>query len=135
MATAESTARRKASERASKRARRKLRALKGIWPARDRLYLDWLATLECIQPKCYCKNPLGSEQGLSLYMRKVEAAHTGPHGIAQKAPDGDAIPLCRWAHQEAKDAQGKSRTWFADHGLDRDAVLAEFRKRYEQECA
>ncbi len=123
--------RRRASERANKRARRKLRALKGIWPARDRLYLDWLATLECIQPGCTSKNLHKWAEAGSW----TEAAHTGPHGIAQKAPDHDAIPLCHFHHQEAKDAQGKSRTWFEDHNLNRNEILAELRKRYEQERA
>lgn len=30
----------------------------------------------------------------------IEAAHTGPHGISQKASDLTCIPLCREDHRE-----------------------------------
>ncbi len=32
--------------------------------------------------------------------RRVEAAHTGPHGIGQKASDLQTIPLCPYCHQK-----------------------------------
>jgi hypothetical protein len=36
--------------------------------------------------------------------RQVEAAHTGAHGISQKAPDLDCVPLCLECHQVGRDA-------------------------------
>jgi len=128
--SAASTARRKANERAHKRLRRKLRAIKGIWPESNPDYLAWLRTQECISPGCTSKNLHKWDRQAGSW---TEAAHTGPHGIAQKAPDCDAIPLCHHHHQEAKDAQGKSRNWFEEHGLDRAKVIAELRQRYERE--
>jgi hypothetical protein len=121
--------RRKTNERAAKRIRRSLRAAKAIWPARDPEYLAWLRTQECIYPGCKSKHLHQWTQAGAW----TDAAHTGPHGISQKAPDHDAIPLCHHHHQEAKDAQGKRRTWFEDHGLNRAEVIAGLRAKFEQE--
>jgi hypothetical protein len=123
--------RRKRNERAFKRQRRNIRAVKGVWPARDPQYLDWLRTLECILPWCTSKN-LHKWPEAGAW---TEAAHTGPHGLSQKASDHGAIPLCHYHHQEAKDAQGKDRNWFEKNGLDRRKVLADLRARYLQERA
>jgi len=142
--------RRKANERGFKRIRRAWRALKQIWPARDPEYLAWLRTLPCLicWPNLWRSGDVWRlhSVGWRPYVNRspldpglqespTEAAHTGPHGIAQKAPDHHAIPLCHFDHQEAKDAQGKSRNWFEQHGLDRDNVIAELNAHYEQERA
>jgi hypothetical protein len=37
----------------------------------------------------------------------VEAAHTGPHGISQKASDYTCIPLCHEHHRTGNDALDK----------------------------
>ena len=129
MQLTEKQRRRRTAGRKFKGLRRAWRALKAIWPDRDPDYLAWLRTQECIYPDCTSKH-LHQWREAGAW---TEAAHTGPHGMAQKAPDCDAIPLCHHHHQEAKDAQGKSRNWFAEHGLDRDAVIAELHARYEME--
>ena len=121
-------ARRKAAI-AAKAERRQWADAKGTRPARDPAYRTWIAHQRCIRPYCLCK----TDDGMVPELRRVECAHTGPHGIAQKASDYDCIPLCRWAHQEAKDAQGKSRAWFEEHGLDRDSIIADLRRRYAEE--
>lgn len=125
--------RRRANERGFRKLRKLWARVKGDRPARDPEYLKWLRSKRCIRPGCRCRAPYWSKDALSIALRIVEAAHTGSHGISQKASDYDAIPLCRFAHQEAKDAQGKSRTWFEDHGLDREAVIASLRAKYESE--
>jgi len=120
--------RRRKNARAFKRERRRIGAINGNKPARDTEYLAWIRTQECIQPGCTSKNlHKWTEAGAW-----TEAAHTGPHGMRQKASDYDAVPLCHFHHQEAKDAQGKDRNWFEKHGLDRERVIAELRARYEQ---
>ena len=53
-------------------------------PVRNPRYLAFLRRHAC----CAC----GST-------KNVEAAHTGPHGIGQKASDLDAIPLCFHCHR------------------------------------
>lgn len=52
-------------------------------PLRDRKLLAWVRSLPC----AVCG------------WRGVESAHTGPHGIGQKASDDTAIPLCRRDHR------------------------------------
>ena len=118
--------RKKASSKLFKALRRGWRRIKGDWPDRDIHYLRFLRDQPCLLAETCgcCPFPI---------LKGTEAAHTGPHGIGQKASDYDAIPLCRWAHQEAKDAQGKTRTWFEDHGLNRQKVLDDLRARYEGE--
>jgi hypothetical protein len=68
-------------------------------PMRDRRYLAWIRTLPCV----VC----GST-------RRIEASHTGPHGLGQKSPDSSAIPLCYRHHRTGPDsyhrlARGNSR--------------------------
>jgi hypothetical protein len=126
--------RRKKNERAFKRERARIGQIKAIEPERDPLYLAWLRLQPCTVfarfGTCHCR-----DLAVSYFLRVIEAAHTEPHGMNQKASDYDAIPLCRWMHQEAKDEQAKSRNWFAEHGLNRKQIIAGLRARYEQERA
>jgi hypothetical protein len=138
--------RRKKNARAFKRERTRIGQVKGTKPARSKDYRRWVASLPCLM--CWLAEWLavlgGALQLRDLILRDVfvpkqttnsEAAHSGPHGIGQKASDYDVIPLCHFHHQEAKDAQGKSRHWFEEHGLDREKIIAELRARYERERA
>ena len=54
-------------------------------PARSSAYLAWLRTQRCIVNNDSCA-------------RAIESAHTGPHALAQRASDFDAIPLCGSVH-------------------------------------
>jgi hypothetical protein len=70
-------------------------------PVRNRSYLAFVRTFPCAG--------CGSR-------RRVEAAHTGPHGLSQKASDLDTIPLCRFRCHPAFDANPEA---FAQlHRLD-----------------
>ncbi len=124
--------RRRKNGRAFKCERARIGRVKGNQPDRDPLYLEWIRLQPCLvfqtTGTCHCR-----DLSVPFFLRVIEAAHTGPHGFGQKASDYDTIPLCRWTHQEAKDAQGKDRDWFEKHGLDREKILAELRARYEQE--
>lgn len=123
--------RRRQIARAFKRARLRIGQAKGNKPDRDPVYLEWIRLQPCLlAPDCKCR-----DLSVPFFLRVIEAAHTGQHGFSQKASDYEAIPLCRWAHQEAKDAQGKNRNWFEKHGLDWEKILAELRQRYEEERA
>jgi hypothetical protein len=84
-------------------------------PVRDPKYLAFLRTLPC----AIC----GANWG-------IEAAHTGPHGLSQKASDLDAIPLCREHHRTGKDALDKlGPVEFARaHHVDVRALIAAYRK-------
>jgi hypothetical protein len=54
-------------------------------PIRDPKFRAWIRTLPCV----VCGRVYG-----------VECAHTGDHGMGQKASDRRGIPLCRRCHDE-----------------------------------
>ena len=53
-------------------------------PVRSRAYLAWIRSLPCLA----CQT-----------IRNVEAAHVGPHAMAQKASDLSTVPLCAAHHR------------------------------------
>ncbi len=53
-------------------------------PARDELYLAYVRSFPCVVHGC---------------RRKAEAAHIGPHGVAQKASDYSTAPICEHHHR------------------------------------
>ena len=57
----------------------------------------------------------------------VEACHTGPHGLGQKACDLTCIPLCRVQHQEFDCAP---REFAERHGVNVAEVIFVLRSRY-----
>lgn len=61
-------------------------------PNRDAKYLAWIRKFPC----CAC----GSA-------RNIEAAHTGPHGLGQKADDYKTLPMCLECHRTGKHAYHK----------------------------
>lgn len=52
---------------------------------RSRAWLAYVRSLPCL----VCRT-----------RRDVDAAHIGPHGLAQKASDDQTVPLCRTHHRE-----------------------------------
>lgn len=54
-------------------------------PTRDREYRKFIRSLPCL---------------VCCSIRRVEAAHFGPHGLGQKASDLTAIPLCKLHHRK-----------------------------------
>ncbi len=81
-------------------------------PRRDSRYLQWVRTLPC----AVCRTT-----------RNIEAAHTGAHGLGQKAPDSTAIPLCIPHHRTANDSYHKlgPRKFAQVHKLDITGIVAE----------
>jgi len=79
-------------------------------PLRDSRYLAWIRTLPCV----IC----GSRRG-------VEAAHTGPRGLGQKASDTSAIPLCHRHHRTGNDSYHHlgARRFAQVHKLDVSAIV------------
>jgi len=73
-------------------------------------YLAWIRTQPCL----VC----GS-------IRRIEAAHTGPHGLGQKSPDTSAVPLCAAHHRTAKDSYHRlgPRRFAEIHNLDLAAIV------------
>lgn len=61
----------------------------------------------------------------------IEAAHSGPHGISQKADDDTALPLCCQHHRTGRDSYHViGRRFFEHHWIDRGRLLTELRNRF-----
>ncbi len=80
-------------------------------PIRNPKYLAWIRTLPCI---------ICGRTG------RIEAAHTGPHGIAQKSSDTSAVPLCSRHHRTGRDSYHKlgARAFERHHDIDLRLIVA-----------
>jgi hypothetical protein len=87
-------------------------------PLRHPDYLKFLR----LQPCCICGKTYG-----------IEAAHTGPHGLSQKAPDSSALPLCRKHHQDSEVGLDRiGRAAFEDlHGVNVSKLVRSLQLRAE----
>lgn len=83
-------------------------------PVRDPDYRRFIKRLPCVA---------------CLRTWHVDPAHTGPHGLGQKADDSNCIPLCRRCH----DAYGANPRQFAErHQLDIPALIRRFNEFYDR---
>lgn len=83
-------------------------------PVRDAEYRRWVKSLPC------------AACGRSW---NIDPAHTGPHGMSQKASDLTCIPLCRRDH----DAYDAAPYEFADrHYLDVPALVERLNRDYRK---
>lgn len=96
----------------------------GRGPARDEDYKAWIRTLPCLIGR------VRPEMAAEPWGPRTEAAHTGPHGHAQKASDYTCIPLCRKHHHELDHQIGKS--FWRKYGLDRVKLIEALRAEYER---
>lgn len=116
-------ARKRAAASAFRRERKRWSRVKGNRPDRDPAYLAFLRTLPCL----LC---VRGEQ-----CTPTEAAHLGPHGISQKAPDYDAIPLCGGVHHREgrTSASVLGRRFLEFHGIDHRSITQEMRARFNNQ--
>jgi hypothetical protein len=79
-------------------------------PFRSAKYRAWIRTFPCVA--------CGFEYA-------IEAAHTGPHGLSQKASDLTCIPLCRDHHRVGYDALDRigPKRFAATFGIDVPALI------------
>lgn len=101
---------------------------------KDPDYLKWLHTLPCR----VCILPwLGENTGVAysnIQSTPTEAAHVGDRGLSQKCSDREAIPLCTDHHTERRDSVHKlGKKFWETHCLDREDLIAEYNKRFEEE--
>lgn len=89
-------------------------------PGRNPLYREFVRSEPCLLAA------LGNCRG------EVEAAHSGPHGTGQKADDLTCLPLCGIEHHRegAQSYHKLGKRFFEHHGLDREAIMADLRKRF-----
>jgi hypothetical protein len=83
---------------------------------RNPRYLAWIRTLPCL----VCGG-----------RRRIEASHTGPHGLGQKSPDSSAIPLCVRHHRTGNDSYHKlgPREFAELHNLDIPAIVGRLNRK------
>ena len=64
----------------------------------------------------------------------IDAAHVGVRGLSQKAPDREAIPLCRFHHTEGPYALHRlgKKFWIA-YDLDPQELIKQLNQKYEEE--
>ena len=63
--------------------------------------------------------------------RGVECAHSGPHGISEKADDRTGVPLCRRCHRTGPASYHKlGRRFFLTHGLDVERITGELQSQF-----
>ena len=87
-------------------------------PVDNPRYRAWIRTFPCV----VC----GSA-------RRVEAAHTGPHGLGQKSDSRQCIPLCRYHHRIAEDSYHASAlTFAAKHYLDIPNLIVQFNELWAE---
>jgi len=86
-----------------------------VKPPRSPKYLAWVRQKPCAVAGCRFG---------------AEAAHTGSHGISQKASDYSAIPLCSNHHRTGTDALHRMgpRAFAHYHKLDIPAVIRALHK-------
>jgi hypothetical protein len=91
-------------------------------PERDVAYLAWIRTKPCEVCKC---------EGRS------EAAHTGDHGLGQKAPDLNAIPLCATCHRIGSQSYHRlgRRAFERTHGVSCAQVVARLNAKWRELAA
>lgn len=85
--------------------------------ARDIDYMAWVKTLPCLV--CAAKAP-------------SEAAHTGPRGLGQKAPDSQVIPLCTVDHRTGRNALDRigPEAFQKLYSIDLAFEVADLNRRY-----
>lgn len=87
-------------------------------PVRSEDYRRWIRSWPCLA--CATR-------------RQVEAAHTGAHGLGQKASDLQTVPLCKEHHAElhqgVRDFEERYQIDFADVVAMFNAIWAERRRK------
>lgn len=101
-------------------------------PARDKDYLDWIRQQECI---VRAHGEMTFEEHLNC--GETQAAHTGRkgRGMARKACDHEALPICRYHHLDAKRAHQrvKEADFEIFHGINLEELRVKHRAMYEEE--
>jgi hypothetical protein len=95
--------------------------------AKDSEYLAWLHLYACV----VCMG--GAIRVIrGAWPTPVHAHHAGAHGMSQKCPDREAIPLCRVHHTDGPTAAhvlGKG--FWKHHGLDKDDLIRRLNELYD----
>lgn len=109
---------------------------------KDPAYLKWLHDQPCVVCRfsvvAVASDAATMEMGVTVRLMTqatpTEAAHVGERGLSQKCSDREALPICRDHHTERRDSAHKlQKKFWAHHGLDKDILIAEYNRRFEEE--
>ena len=93
-------------------------------------YWDWIRE----QPCAVCLQNWDLEFGIMNYDPdgKIEAAHVGIRGLAQKCDPWEVIPLCKMHHDRGMPHSHHTlgKKFWSFHNLDRYEVIRRFREQY-----
>lgn len=109
---------------------------------KDKAYLEWIRNQLC----CVCARDgeraleeAIAERGPRRHVRQLtstEAANVGERGLSQKCSDREALPICKDHHTERRDSAHKlQKQFWAHHGLNKEILIAEYNRKYEEERA
>lgn len=114
---------------------------------KDKAYIAWLHTLPCVCCELLRLRLIEAGQAdedSRVQTAPTEAAHVGEHGLSQKCPDREAIPLCGVTthmhgpasghHREGPTSGHKLQTKFWSYwGLNRDLLIMALNAKFENE--
>ena len=87
-------------------------------PVDNPRYRAWIRTFPCV----VCNSA-----------RRIEAAHTGAHGLGQKSDSMKCLPLCERCHRTGPDSYHASAATFADrHQLDIPNLIEQFNELWAE---
>ena len=102
-------------------------------PVVDPKYRAFVRTFPCVA----CFGGLMADEDFGpleavLQGSRTECAHVGLRGLSQRCSDRETLPLCRAEHhQHGPESHHKlGKRFWAFHGLDRPALIAEANQRY-----
>ena len=78
--------------------RKKRAKARRVLVLRDREYLDWLRERRCVI--CTLLKMIYRDRLCGSGSMPIDAAHGPVNGCGSKGPDNEAIPLCRYHHEE-----------------------------------
>ena len=96
-----------------------------VKPVRDKKYIAWLRTQQCLVCRRFPSTAF-----------PIEAAHSGNNGagMGQKATDLDALPLCGSCHRTGRCSYhsfGIEAHWADFQGIDLALFRRELQRKYE----
>lgn len=101
-------------------------------PERSKSYRDFIGEQPCIA----CYPPWFRYRWDDRQKSPTEVAHVGLRGLGQKCSDLETLPLCTEHHRTGEKAHHVlGKNFWAEHGLDRDQLIASFQEKYKMEVA
>ncbi len=103
-------------------------------PLRDEMYKAFVRGFHCAVCIIEAVGRMVLQRDHARFYKPSEAAHAGERGLGQKCSDRETIPPCAAHHRTGPDSHHVlGKKFWAHHGLDKDAIIAELNRLYDQE--